>query len=45
MKYSLTTKITVIFAIGFTVICALFFMFSKLQHESVLDKVKENQYN
>ncbi|EAI5646577.1 HAMP domain-containing histidine kinase [Campylobacter fetus] len=45
MKYSLTTKITVIFAIGFTVICALFFMFSKLQHKSVLDKVKENQYN
>ncbi|AVK81409.1 histidine kinase [Campylobacter fetus subsp. testudinum] len=45
MKYSLTTKITIIFAIGFTVICALFFMFSKLQHESVLDKVKENQYN
>ena len=45
MRYSLSTKITVIFAIGFSVICILFSMFAKLQHESMLDKVKENQYN
>ncbi|ANE36149.1 two-component system sensor histidine kinase [Campylobacter iguaniorum] len=45
MRYSLNTKITVIFAIGFTVICVLFFMFAKLQHDNMLDKIKENQYN
>lgn len=45
MRYSLSSKITFIFAIGFSVICVLFFMFAKLQHDNVIDKVKENQYN
>ena len=45
MKYSLTTKITIIFAIGFIVICTLFFMFFKLQNERILGKIGENHYN
>ena len=45
MRYSLTTKITVIFAIGFIVICTLFFMFFKLQNERILGKIGENHYN
>ena len=45
MRYSLTTKITIIFAIGFIVICTLFFMFFKLQNERLLEKISENHYN
>ena len=45
MRYSLTTKITIIFAIGFIVICTLFFMFFKLQNERLLGKISENHYN
>lgn len=45
MKYSLSTRITIIFSIGFTVTCILFFMFAKLQNDATLEKIKENQFS
>lgn len=43
MKYSLTTKITVVFAIAFSLVCMLFFTFANIQKNSTLEKTKEKQ--
>ena len=43
MKYSITTKITIIFAIAFSLMCLLFVTFANIQQESALEKLKDKQ--
>ena len=43
MKYSITTKITIIFAIAFSLMCLLFVTFANIQQESALEKLKDRQ--
>lgn len=45
MKHSLSAKITIVFAIAFIVVSALFFIIYELQSEREIDKVRANQYN
>ena len=43
MKYSITTKITIIFAIAFSLMCLLFVTFANIQQENALEKLKDKQ--
>lgn len=43
MRYSITTKTTIIFAIAFSVVCLLFFTFLNIQSEKTMDSVYEKQ--
>ena len=43
MKYSLTTKLTIVFAIAFTLVCMLFFTFANIQRNNTLEKIKDKQ--
>ena len=41
MKHSIATKTTAIFAIAFSLMCALFFTFANLQLETALEKLRD----
>ena len=43
MRYSLTTKISVVFAIALTLVCVLFYTFASIQLDNTLDKIKQKQ--
>ncbi len=43
MKYSITTKITIIFAMAFSLMCLLFVTFANIQRESALEKLRDKQ--
>ena len=45
MKYSLTTKITVVFALAFSLVCILFYTFANIQLDNALEKIKNKQLN
>ncbi len=45
MRYSLTTKITVVFALAFSLICILFYTFANIQLDNALEKIKNKQLN
>lgn len=44
-RYSITTKITIIFAIAFSLVLALIITFYKIEQERALDKVRDRQIN
>ena len=43
MKYSLTTKLTVVFAVAFSLVCMLFFTFANMQRNNTLEKTRDKQ--
>lgn len=43
MMRSLTTKITIIFCIAFSVVCLLFLTFADIQHNVLIEKTKDRQ--
>ncbi|MBE2985136.1 HAMP domain-containing histidine kinase [Campylobacter sp. RM9344] len=43
MKYSITTKITIIFAIAFSLMCLLFLTFANIQRDNAVDKLRSKQ--
>ncbi|BCX79693.1 ArsS family sensor histidine kinase [Campylobacter sp. 19-13652] len=43
MRYSITTKTTIIFAIAFSVVCLLFFTFVSIQSDKAMEKLYEKQ--
>lgn len=43
MRYSITTKTTIIFAIAFSVVCLLFFTFASIQSDKTVDRIYEKQ--
>lgn len=43
MKNSITTKITIIFAIAFSLVCILFLTFAKVEREHAIEKVRDKQ--
>lgn len=43
MKYSITTKITIIFAMAFSLVCILFFTYANIQHENAIERVRDKQ--
>ena len=45
MRYSLTTKITVVFALAFSLVCILFYTFANIQLDNALEKIKNKQLN
>nr|MBP3724497.1 HAMP domain-containing histidine kinase [Campylobacter sp.] len=45
MRHSLSTKITIVFAIALIVVSALFFVIYGLQSDREIDKIRANQYN
>lgn len=45
MNFTLRTKITMIFAVGFIVISLLFYSYAKLEDERFMDKIRTNQLN
>ena len=45
MRYSLTTKITVVFALAFSLVCILFYTFASIQLDNALEKIKNKQLN
>ena len=45
MRYSLSTKISVVFVIVFVLVCLLFATFGKIQLSSALDRMKLSQAN
>lgn len=45
MSYSLRTKITMIFVVGFFLISLLFYSLARLQDEQLRDKIQTNQQN
>ena len=45
MRYSLTTKISVVFALAFSLVCILFYTFASIQLDNALEKIKNKQLN
>ncbi|AQW82231.1 ArsS family sensor histidine kinase [Campylobacter pinnipediorum] len=45
MKYSITTKITIIFAIAFSLVCILLITFSNIEKEHLIEKARDKQIN
>ncbi len=45
MRYSLTTKISVVFALAFSLVCILFYTFASMQLDNALEKIKNKQLN
>ena len=45
MRYSLTTKISVVFALAFSLVCILFYTFANIQLDNALEKIKNKQLN
>lgn len=45
MRYSLTTKITVVFVLAFSLVCILFYTFANIQLDNALEKIKNKQLN
>ena len=45
MKGSLTAKISLIFFAGFVLVCVLFYVITRMQHDRAIEKVKENHFN
>ncbi|CZE47956.1 ArsS family sensor histidine kinase [Campylobacter geochelonis] len=45
MRYSLSTKIGMVFAIAFTLVCVLFVTFGMMQTNQALDRMKNSQLN
>lgn len=43
MKNSIATKITIIFAISFSLVCILFLTYAKIQKESAIERVRDKQ--
>ncbi|QKG28864.1 two-component system sensor histidine kinase [Campylobacter sp. RM16187] len=43
IRYSITTKITVVFVIAFSLVCMLLFTFGNIQLNNMLEKVKDKQ--
>lgn len=43
-RQSLSTKITFVFAISFVLVCILFMLLYKVQHEKILDLMQERQF-
>ena len=45
MRYSLTTKISVVFALAFSLVCILFYTFASIQLDNALEEIKNKQLN
>ena len=45
MRYSLTTKISLVFALAFSLVCILFYTFASMQLDNALEKIKNKQLN
>ena len=45
MRYSLTTKISIVFALAFSLVCILFYTFASMQLDNALEKIKNKQLN
>ncbi|MGG7074294.1 ArsS family sensor histidine kinase [Campylobacter sp. 9BO] len=43
MKNSIATRITIIFALSFTLVCVLFLTYAKIQKEQALERVRDKQ--
>ncbi|MDL0087770.1 ArsS family sensor histidine kinase [Campylobacter gastrosuis] len=43
MKSSITTKITIIFAIAFTLVCVLFLTLARIERDHAIEKVRDRQ--
>ncbi|MBR8462440.1 HAMP domain-containing histidine kinase [Campylobacter sp. faydin G-24] len=43
MRYSITTKITIIFSIAFSLVCLLFLTFAGIQRDNALERLRDKQ--